>query len=328
MLLRLLAPWGTGLLTLGLLVVWVYRPHVLRGETSPPAFPPQRIVSLTLAADEILLALIPAERILGLTYLADDPHYSNVVEAARQVRYKLRSSAEQVIALQPDLVIASASAYTGVTARSLIRETGIPLLELPWHDSFGGVQKNILTIGRAVGAPQQARALVADMDRRLAAVQDRVAGSPRPRVLYYLPGGFSAGSGTTMDEMIGRAGGLNVVTAAGLQGIKQLSRESLISLNPAVILVGGTPDKENGDDPPHVRKRSPFSFQPHHGSLRSLLLADPSLADTDAVQTGQVYVVPRSYIGSLSHAIVNGVEAIACLLHPHAFAKPYDPRQP
>ena len=288
-------------MAVGLLVVWVYRPHVLRGEPSPPAFPPQRIVSLTLAADEILLALIPPQRILGLTYLADDPHYSNVVEAARQVGYKLRSNAEQVIALQPDLIIASASAYTGVTARSLIRQTGIPLLELPWHASFGGVQKNILAIGRAIGAAQQARALVADMDRQLAAVHDRVDGSPRPRVLYYFPGGFSAGRGTTVDEMISRAGGLNVATAAGLHGIKQLSQESLISLNPAVILVGGTPG------------------QP---SLRPVLLADPSLADIDAIQTGRVYAVPRRYVGSLSHAIVNGVEAMARLLHPHAFVAP------
>lgn len=304
--------WGGGLLASILVVAFVYRPHALRGETSSPAFPPQRIVSITLAADEILLALIPPERILGLTYLADDPQYSNIVEAARQVHYKVHSNAEQVIALQPDLIIASASAYTGATARSLIRETGIRLLELPWHDSFAGVQKNILAIGQTIGATRQAKELVADMDRRLQAVHDRVAGSPRPRVLYYFPGGFTAGSGTTMDEMISRAGGLNVALAAGIQGIKQLSQETLITLNPAVILVGGTPNESHEQDEPDA---------PADGSIRPFLMADPSLADIDAIHVGRVYVVPRPYVGSLSQYVVNGVEAMAALLHPHAFVR-------
>lgn len=296
--------WTIYCLVTLLLISLIYRPHVLRGEAAPPTFPPQRIVSITLAADETLLALIPEERILGVTYLADDLQYSNIVEAARQVRHKVHSNAEQVIALRPDLIIASA--YTGATASMLIRETGIPLLELPWHDSFAGVQKNIFAIGEAVGATQQSQALVADMDRRLQAVHDRISRSTQPRVVYYFPGGFTAGSETTMDEMIHRAGGLNVATAAGIQGIKQLSQESLITLNPAVILVGGMPNKHE---------------QPAYGSIRPFLMADPTLAGIDAIQKGRVYVVPSPYVGSLSQYIVNGVEAMAALLHPHLFPK-------
>lgn len=256
---------------------------------------------MTLAADEIVLALVPAERILALTYLADDARYSHSVEAAGRVLHRVHANAEQVIALQPDLIIASSSAYTGVTSRSLLRGTGIPLCELPWHDSFAGVQKNILAIGRSLDALPRARRLVADMDRRLDWLRERVAGSPRPRVLYYYPGGFTAGSGTTLDEMIRRAGGLNVATDAGIHGVKQLSREALIGLNPGVILVGGAPDESQG------------------GSVRPFLLADPSLAAIEAIRQKRVYVVPGPSTGSLSHHIVKGVERIARLLHPHAF---------
>lgn len=296
--------WTIYCLVTLVLISLIYRPHVLRGEVASPTFPPQRIVSITLAADETLLALIPAERILGVTYLASDSQYSNVVEEARKVRHKVQSNAEQVIALQPDLIIASA--YAGATARTLIAETGIPLLELPWYDSFAGVQKNIFAIGEAVGATRQSQALVADMDRRLQAVRDRIAGSAQPRVVYYFPGGFTAGSGTTVDEMIDRAGGLNVATAARIHGIKLLSKESLITLNPAVILVDGIQDKHQ---------------QPGYGSIRPFLLADPTLASIEAIRMGRVYVVPRPYVGSLSQYIVNGVEAMAALLHPHLFAR-------
>ncbi len=294
-----LAVWLAGVL---LLTVFVYREHVMHGQVSPPVFPPQRIVSMTLAGDEILLALIPTGRILGLTWLVDDPRYSHSVETARQVRHKVSANAEQVIALRPDLVIVSASAYTGVTARSLLRTSGIPLCEIARHESFAGVQRNILAVGRAIGALPQARRLIANMDRRLHTVQERVARSPHPRTLYYFPGGFTAGHGTTLNEMIGRAGGLNVAAEAGIHGVKQLSREVLIQLNPAVILVGGETDREGT------------------GGLRPVLLADASLATIDAIQQRRVYVIPGPSVSSLSHHIVNGVERMARLLHPQAFA--------
>ncbi len=295
-----LVVWLTGVL---LLTAFVYREHGVHGQVSPPVFPPRRIVSMTLAGDEILLALVPTGRILGLTWLVDDPRYSHSVETARPVRHKVHADAEQVIALRPDLVIVSASAYTGVTARSLLRASGIPLCEIARHESFAGVQRNVLTVGRTVGALPQARRLVADMDRRLRAVRTRVARAPHPRTLYYFPGGFTAGHGTTLNEMIGRAGGLNVAAEAGIHGIKQLSREVLIQLNPAVILVGGATDQAGA------------------GSLRPVLLADASLATLDAIQQQRVYVVPGPSVSSLSHHIVNGVERMAHILHPQAFAK-------
>ncbi len=299
--LRLLTRLAGWLVGVGLLTVFVYRQHIVHGQVAPPVFPPQRIVSMTLAGDELLLALVPTDRILGLTWLADDPRYSHSVETARAVRHKVNANAEQVIALRPDLVILSASAYTGVTARSLLRASGIPLCEIARQESFAGIQRNILAVGWAVGALPQAQRLVASMDRRLRAVRERVAGAPRPRTLYYFPGGFTPGQGTTLNEMIGRAGGLNVAAEAGIHGVKQLSRETLIQLNPAVILVGG----ETGQD--------------GRESLRPVLLADASLATLDAIQQQRVYVVPGPSVSSLSHHIVNGVERMARLLHPRVF---------
>ena len=289
------SPWMLGAL---LLTACVYRTHAVRGAVAEPVFPPRRVVSMTLAGDEILLALLPPERILALSHLADDPQYSHAVAAAARIRHRVRADAEQVLALQPDLVVLSASAFTGVTARELLHRTGVPLCELPWHDSLAGVQQNVLTVGRAVGALSRARRLVAAMDRRLRAVQERVAGAPRPRTLYYYPGGFTAGRGTTLHEMIERAGGRNVAIEAGIRGVKQIAREVLVSLDPEVILVGGTSDED---------------------SLRSVLLADPSLAAVDAIRRERVEVVTGPSAGSLSHHVVNGVEIMARLLHPTAF---------
>jgi len=108
-----------GGIVLVLVVGFVYRPYLLQGDCAPPVFPPQRIVSLTLAADEILLALTPPERITALTYLADDPTYSNVRAEAHAIPHKVKANAEQVLALQPDLIIVSA--HTNAAVKGLLR---------------------------------------------------------------------------------------------------------------------------------------------------------------------------------------------------------------
>src|SRR5215475_12086373 len=186
----------------GLIVVLVaglvYRPHSLHGDLTPAVFPPRRIVSLNLAADEILLALTLPERIAALTYLADDPRFSNVVAESQGIPHKVRTSAEQVLVLQPDLIIVSA--HTDATVKALLRTTGVSLLELQQFVSLADVEQNILAIGQATGETDKAQALVAMMERRFQEVQQQVADAQRPRVLYYSPGGFTAGSGTTMDE--------------------------------------------------------------------------------------------------------------------------------
>ena len=62
---------------------------------------PQRIVSLTLATDEILLSLVATERVRAVTYLAGDSIWTNVSEIARQVEHTVQSDPEQIIALEP-----------------------------------------------------------------------------------------------------------------------------------------------------------------------------------------------------------------------------------
>lgn len=67
---------------------------------------PERIVSLTISTDEILLELVAVERIAALTYLVDDPGISNAVEKSKKVSARLDgNSAEAILALKPDLVI-------------------------------------------------------------------------------------------------------------------------------------------------------------------------------------------------------------------------------
>jgi iron complex transport system substrate-binding protein len=292
-----LLQWALGVLVAGLVTVTVYRPHVLRGEPVSLVFPPQRIVSLTLATDEILLALVPPERIAALSHLADDPRFSGAVVEAKVVRQRVRANAEQVIALRPDLVFVAA--YTSATTKELLHEARVSLFEFQLYDSLDSVQQSILTVGRAVGEEERARDLVEGMESRLETLKVRVAGLSPPGVLYYAVGGFVAGSETSMDDMITHAGGRNLAVQAGIHQFKKISQEMLIALKPEVILVGGESRRKG---------------------LRELLMADPALQDVEAIRAGRVHVIPFPYVGTLSHHIVKGVEGIARALHPEAFA--------
>lgn len=288
--------WMIGMLALLLIGGVVYRPHHLRGEPVSSAFPPQRIVSLTLATDEMLLALAPPTRIVALTYLADDVRYSNVVAEAQSVPYRVRANAEQVLALRPDLVLVAA--YTSAAVKALLGETGIRLIELQPYDSLARLRHNIQLVGQAIGEEERAYSLIADMDERLEAVRARVAHKTPLRVISYSAGGFAAGSGTIMHELITSSGGQNVAAEAGIRGTKKMSLETLVALNPAAILTSG----ERGQV-----------------GLRELLLADPALQAVEAIQRRAVYVLPRPYAVSVSHHIVKSAEVIARALHPEAF---------
>lgn len=298
----MLLRWLTVLIGVALFGFFVHRPHTLHGEVSARGFPPQRVVSLSLTADEILLALLPPERIVALTHLADNPSYSNVVTGAQHVQGRVQANAEQVIALQPDLVVVSALANTGGTAKALLRQTGIPLFPLQWYESIAGIKQSILAVGEAVGEGAKAQGIVADMERRIRAVQQRVAAARQLRVLYLAPDGFTAGKKTNIDEMITTAGGRNIAAVAGIEYFRKISHETLLMLDPEVILLSR--------DPQAVEPKEAYQW----------LYGNPALQNVAALRQQRVYAIPRPYLDVLSHHVVKGVEAIARLLHPKVFA--------
>src|SRR4051794_17774416 len=68
---------------------------------------PTRIMSATLASDEILLAMVDPSRLIGVTGNSADPAQSNVADAAKGIQYKVPTPVdpEGLVAQKPDLVI-------------------------------------------------------------------------------------------------------------------------------------------------------------------------------------------------------------------------------
>jgi iron complex transport system substrate-binding protein len=255
--------------------------------------PPRRIVSIALSGDEILLELVPPERLAGLTYLVDDPTNtpSSVLAPASAARVT-EENPEALLALQPDLVVTAG--YTRSEPIVLLEAAGVPVVGTGAHETLDEVVDAVTTLGDAVGEPERARALASSLRARI----DAVAAGPRrersPRVLVWEQG-YTYGAGTLVDEVIRRAGGTDVASEAGLRGPVAISEEAAIALEPDVVLVP-------------IGDRAPRAHVPQ-------LVGDESVwRAVKAVQRGEVYGIPRSWIGSVSHHVVRALETVASIL--------------
>lgn len=263
------------------------------------AAPPNRILSAVLASDETLAALVPPERLAGVTHLVDEPGLSEVARLLPPDLPRIHAEAETMLALRPDLVVLAS--YTRATTVRLLVSAGAPVVRFQWYRSFADIMSSIRLLAAAVGADDTGAWLVDDMRRRIADVEERTEGLARPRVLYDGGGGYSAGRDTLIDAMITLAGGHNVARDVGLQGQGRLPLEVAVSLRPEVILV------------PEWERRT-------GGRRAAAFLHHPVWAEVPAVQSGRVHGVKGAWLSSVSHYSVKALEAIARMLHPEAFA--------
>ncbi|SRR5579884_1146842 len=276
-------------------------PSAFGSEAVHPAKKPQRIVSLTLGTDEILFSLVDPKRIIAVTYLAVDPAVSHVVEEAKKVPNHLHLSVEGVIALHPDLVLVAA--YTAADVVKALTDAKLPVMRLDLFSSIKGVEQNILAVGRAVDEEQRAEALVSEMDRRLQRIANRAAAvSNRPGVLFYSPTGVVAGKETTFDEMAALTGGRNRAGEVGLVGHQKISTETLIQLDPEIVIVSDW----NPEEPDFYQK----------------LITHPALGHLSAIRNRHVYAIPEKHLSAVSQYIIDGVEEVARVIHPELFGFP------
>lgn len=266
-------------------------------ETVPPR-KPQRIVSLTLGTDEILFSLVDPKRIAAVTYLAADPGISHVAEAAKGVPNKIRANMEQVVALQPDLVFVAT--YTSMDVVKQLTEARLPVVKLELFSSIEGIKRNILTVGQVVGEARRAEEIVAEMDRKLKAIAERVAAAPRrPGILFYTPTGVVAGKETTFDEIAALIGARNQAGEAGLVGHQKMSVERLIQLDPEIVIVS--------------------EWNPEEDDFYQKLMAHPELGHLSAIRNRRVYSISEKHLSTVSHYIVDGIEQMTRIIHPEWF---------
>ena len=252
--------------------------------------PPRRVASLNLTADELLVEMLPPERLVAVTRWADDPDMSNVAGRVPATAVRLpRADLERLIVLQPDLVVVSE--YTDADFLRLLEKSGLRHHRMSGLDALPGIRAAILDLGAAVGTPEAAARLAARFDAVLGELARRLAGTKRPRVLYWADP-HTAGAGTAIGSLIEAAGGTNVAGELGLRGIVPLAGEKAFAADPDAFLVTA-------------------------GSGAGLALRrHPLLARTRAVREGRVVEIPNRLLVALSDRAADAAWWLGSRLHP------------
>lgn len=291
------------------------------------AGPPQRIYAAYQPAIEMVHALGVSDRVVGTAFLDAQvlPEYA-AAQAATDHLPELPTR-EALLATNPDLVV---SGFNGLFAesgsetlgtRASLHGLGVrtwifgPLCPSadglsdeaidPASVTMENVYTDVRDLGRLLGVEERAAALVAEMQARIAAVQQRVAGAPRPRVAVLMPaddGTFRVAGGTDfVTRILDIAGADNAFADLTTRRNVPVGAEEIIARDPDVILTSTCCDGAytRADAGPDVER----------------IRTNPAFAGLTAVREGRVHgflFADRAAGVRVPHA----AELVASLVHP------------
>ena len=254
---------------------------------------PARIISLSPANTEIVFALGKGDRLVGGTDFDDHP-----AEAAALTDVATFSGVilEQVVELDPDLVLAAGNSFTPPDDIERLRELGYPVVVV-YAPDVDGVLADIELIGAAIGAPDEATAISDAMSQQLDAIATAAAAtSTTPRTYYELDWFEGVTYGPAPDsfvaDMVELAGGEPITTAD--PAVFQMPLELLIEADPEVIVLG---DVKSGVCPADVAAR-------------------PGWGEMTAVVKGDVRPVDDVPVTRPGPRLAQGLGSLARAIHP------------
>jgi iron complex transport system substrate-binding protein len=189
--------------------------------------------------DELLLRLADPRNVASVTWLARDPGSSNVADLAAEIPVN-HGLAEEIIPLQPDLVIAGI--YTARPAVAMLKRTGTPLAEVGVPKNLAEVRQQIRDIAGLIGEREKGESVVGAMDASLAVLPAASSSSSRPRAIVLNPNGATVGKGTLVDEIMTRAGLTNVAAELAIDNYGQIPLENVVASGVDVLILSASRD--------------------------------------------------------------------------------------
>lgn len=201
---------------------------------------PERIVSINLCADELLIALADPGQIAGLSIYATDPKLSFFAKEAERFRHDV-AEAEMVVELDPDLVLAGR--FTKRATREMLKGLGYRVVELDSAKSIAESIAQIREVATLVGHPERGEALVAQIEAaRVRAIGAAEGDEPRTAAVYQRRG-YVSGGDTLSSELLALIGFVNAGGAlAGASG-GFVPLERLIATPPDFLIVASLAPK-------------------------------------------------------------------------------------
>jgi len=267
---------------------------------------PQKIVSLTPAATEILFAIGAGDRTIGK--VEDISKYPPAADDVPIVATYQGVDVEKIVSLGADLVVADANGLTPPAAIDQLRRANIPVLAI-YAPNVEGVLADIELVGDAVGEGPAARDLTASMQAGFDQVAAATGSLSKPRTFYEIDATkeiYGPQKDSFIEAMVALAGGTAITAAAGAPDIPL---EKLVAADPEIIILG---DAAYGTTPDIVAKR-------------------PGWGTMTAVKDGAIRPADDVVITRPGPRLVEGLISLAIGIHPElagAFPTPVPAESP
>ncbi len=193
----------------------------------------ERIVSINLCTDQLLLLLAPVERISSVSFMAANPVYSAYAERVGQIPLN-HARVEEIVAFDPDLVLAYELSDRRLVR--LLRELGYRVELVPGAKSLEDVATVIAHTAALLQQPAAGAELLAAMDRQLDPGRAAPA-DPRPLAVIYAPNGYSPGAETLPGAVLEAAGFANLSDRLGNQYGAVIPLEQLLRHQPDLYII-------------------------------------------------------------------------------------------
>lgn len=276
-------------------------------EATGKAEKPLRIVSMSVSADEMLLALVGDERLIAVSPWSEVPSVSCIADKIKKIPHRAQSSnAEALLALQGDLIVVPD--YTRIEVVRTLREAGAKVYICNTPRTLQEVRNELQQLGKLVGESARAQEIVANMDARLQHIAAQVAKVPpekRVKVLRLQENGSYYAPKSSFMEICRLAGMEDASQQLHYDYSCTLSQEEILLLNPDVFVL------------------EDWNYDGRHDSkdLKQQVLANRAYEATKAWQKKQVVLIPANHLLTVSQYMVEAVEDMAVSVYPEYVKK-------
>ena len=200
-----------------------------------------RIVSLNPCSDAVLAEVADRGQIAAISAYSQDPRASSMDLGVARSFPATGGTAEEVVALRPDVVIAGS--FLPPDSRSAFARLGLRVEPLGIADDVPASLAQVRRIAALAGHPERGEALVRRIEGALARAAPPAGAAPIPAVLWE-EGGMVPGGATLVSDLMRRTGFANMTAAQGMKQADRLPLEAMLADPPRVILAAGDPRAE------------------------------------------------------------------------------------
>lgn len=256
----------------------------------------ERAVSLAPNVTEMVFAVGAGDRLVGDTTYCDYPEQAKTI---KKVGDTLNPNMESIIALKPDVVLVSAASQLE-TFTKILEQNGL-VVYVTNPTSIKDVMKNLKQLGELFGSQEQAHRLVAELERRVDDVEQKLFHAPGTWNSDHVPIPvfvqiskeplFTIGKQSFLTQMLEYANAYSVTDDVD-SAYPKLSKETALALNPEAIIISESPDNQGPSDVFH---------------------------NSPAVKNGRIYKVNADLLSRPGPRLVDALEQIAKDMHPEKF---------